>query len=542
MAPNALGIEAPLPGALEARFGKQIVDVAKMSPSQLVTESGGMISAESAGKIAEVAAKNGGKLTLSEVKAAGVPAAELALIEKGAQMAQATRVQVAEGKLVAAADQMVASGKYPTRAAALQGTELSPLVQKLNGGRAAATGEAAPAELAKATEAQAKPAEAQAKAGETLAKPGFNAADPVGFHQAKALEYGAQIEALKASSGKGLLGRLTKFTNGKKIAALEAQKTFHEQKAAELGKADPAALKSETSKLEATPHQAKLIGSLKAELAKVDPSSRYGKALTERIQQLESTPGENFARSATHLVAIAIGTNLFFNVWRQLKEDGKVDFKKATEFLGKSEFWMSTAGMVGGVFVGQKVAQLTFWELLSTRVMGMTPLGGTFMRLLPAFAGGAIGATILGGGLQNADWALVGAHTLGSTLGTAIAISMLAAGPIGQLVGAIVGGFIAEKVLEMIRGEGPEAEAAGAEDRAPGSDGDARAEAGAGASGAFTTEDVERVFQEMKTAYQAYLGLESAGNYGEAASAYERYMGLKRQLDGMRQTSYAARR
>jgi hypothetical protein len=109
-------------------------------------------------------------------------------------------------------------------------------------------------------------------------------------------------------------------------------------------------------------------------------------------------------------------------------------------------------------------------------------------------------------------------------------------------VGAIAGGFIAEKILEMIRGEGPEAEAQGREDAGAGAGG-GEAEAGAegGADDSFTTEDVNQAFQQMKASYDAYRKLEDAGRYQEAAQMYENYMGLKRQVDGMRQTAYAAR-
>lgn len=526
---NALGLNGPLPGAYEVQFGKTIADVAKLTPRQIVAESGGMISMEGATKLAEVAAKNGGSLSATQVREAGLKAADVQALETAGKAAASTRVTQAQTRVNAQADALVQAGKYPNRAAALQGAELKGVSESL-----------AKAQEGTGSRAASEPATPKA---ENAAR-SFDAGKPVEYHAAKAAEYSAQIEAVKAESGKGIFGRIKRFTNAKKIQALEAQKAFHEQKASELKGADPAALKSESAKLEMTAHQAKLHGALKAELAKVDPNSRYGKALQQRIEQLESTPGENFAKSAAHLVAISIGTNLFFNIWRQIKQDGKVDIGKAAEFLATKEFWMSTGGLVGGVFVGQKIAGMAFYELLATRVTGMTALGGTFVRLFPAFALGAVGATLLGGHAGDADWGLVGAQTIGSTLGTAIAISMLAAGPIGQLVGALVGGFIAEKVLEMIRGEGPEADAAAREDpAATGGDGEA---AGGGVSGyadgAFTTEDVELVFEQMKASYDAYKGLEEAGKYAEAAEAFETYIGLKRQLDSMRQTAFAARR
>ena len=56
------------------------------------------------------------------------------------------------------------------------------------------------------------------------------------------------------------------------------------------------------------------------------------------------------------------------------------------------------------------------------------------------------------------------------------------------------------------------------------------------------SEDVEMVFEQMKASYEAFKGLEETGKYGEAAEAFETYIGLKRQLDSMRQTAFAARR
>ena len=169
------------------------------------------------------------------------------------------------------------------------------------------------------------------------------------------------------------------------------------------------------------------------------------KRLAKECVSLNPLLPENFANTAKTLVMISIGTNLFFNLWRQATKEGKIDLKKATEFMMTKEFWLSTGGMIGGVFAGGIVARSTLFELLATRLTGLTPLGGTFFRLLPLFGLGAVGATLLGGGGANADWGMVGAQTVGSTLGTAIAISMFALGPIGQLVGAIVGGILAEK-------------------------------------------------------------------------------------------------
>ena len=61
------------------------------------------------------------------------------------------------------------------------------------------------------------------------------------------------------------------------------------------------------------------------------------------------------------------------------------------------------------------------------------------------------------------------------------------------------------------------------------------------ADGSFTSEDVEKVFEQMKAAFTSYQTLEQTGKYGEAAEAFEIYIGLKRQLDSMRQTAYSAR-
>ncbi len=524
---NVVGVNGPLPGAVEVQFGKGVVDIARLTPQQIRAQTAGVVSSDGAAKIAEVVGKKGGAMTVADLKASGMSSADIKAFESAGKAATQTRLGNAQVKLNAQADALVKSGKYANRGAALEGVELKGMNQKLR----AARGD---------SKAAASESPSNSKSS---SKTAFDVAKPAEFHSAKAAEYGAQIKALQAESGKGLFGRIKRFTNSKKIKNLEVQKASHEAKAAELKGADPAALKTASEKLSMTGHQAKLHKALTAEYAKVDPNSRYGKALGERIRQVESTPGENFAKTTGTLVAISIGTNLFFNVWRQATKEGKVDLKKATEFLMTKEFWMSTGGLLGGVFAGNFIAKQTFYELLATRVTGITPLGGTFVKLFPAFALGAVGATILSGGAANADWGKIGAHTIGSTLGTAIAISMFAFGPIGQLVGALVGGFIAEKVLEMIRGEGPEAEATGRNDEAVQGDGVGESEAGAEgyADGSFTSEDVDEVMSLMKASYESFQTLEQTGKYGEAAEAFEQYIGLKRQLDSMRQTAYSAR-
>ena len=483
------------------------------------------------------------------------------------EIAQAqAKVQALQGQLKASAADAVAQGKFSSVEQALKSPEFRGKAAELNSMeqalKAKATEAAKPGapktegavkenhvakaiekgkgtETAKGSETKTTDSKASetAKQGETTkASQTADVPPAMKVAEAKATQLRAQIQQLEAGKG----GLLSRFTKGRQLTKAKAELAKVEQDIAKM-KQDPNYLAQKNSELKIDPKsaQGKLISAIDAELAKPNLDPKYKAELMKRKASLESTPSQSFVKQGLQIVAISAATNILFNVYRQLKEDGKIDWGKATEFITNKQFWMSTGGVAVGAYLGGKVAMMPFMYLLTSRVAAITPFGGLVMSLLPAFLGGAIGGQLMGGGFQNIDWLMLIGQTLGSVLGTALAMTFFPGlGMIGNLAGAMIGGFIAEKIIEMIRG--PQSEASERGDGDTASSGDVEQLPSTKGSGTFTEGDVSQAFANMKSSYQAYLEAEKAGNYGQAAEYYQSYIGYKRTLDGMRQTSFSA--
>ncbi len=481
-------------------------------------------------------------------------AASAARAPKGAPPQAGGEVSLAAVKrmkadIMADARAAVKAGRFSSVKEALRSPEFVARRQKVHelqaGLRSGKSSGAASSGKSAASDASAEGAKAGTPEGSVKAGvSGAGANTALKLAEARAAELKAAIQSLEnGSSAGGVKGFLSRFTRKPRLKAAKAELAKVEAEIAKM-KSDPAYAAEMNRKLAAkNPAQAKLIAAIKKELAKPNLSPSYKKALETRLQQLENTPGHSFTRSAAQIVGISIGTNLLFNIYDQVRNGEKVDLAKAGAFLTNPSFWLGTAGVAVGAYVGQELAMVPMYYLLSTRLAAVSPMLGLAMSIFPAFLGGAIGGQLLGGGLQNADWARLIAQTIGSTLGVALVMAMIpGAGMIMQLAGAMTGGFIAEKLLDLFRG--PRSSASGRPDESGAVGGGSAA--GEGAKGevasisSFTSEDVDRTFADMKKAYEAFVKAEESGDFKSAAMWYERYVSFKRTLDGMRKVSYGS--
>ncbi|MBI4862056.1 MAG: hypothetical protein HY815_17640 [Candidatus Riflebacteria bacterium] len=365
-------------------------------------------------------------------------------------------------------------------------------------------------------------------------------------------EIQSQITQLQGKSGgiAGFFRRWILMDNSAKTA--EKLKTKLDANTAELAKleSDPEYRAKADAEFAANPKTQKISGQVsklvqahEAAMAKLDPNSAGYKAHAERVHELRSTSVESFGAQAKNMIIIGAATNILMSLGRQLKNGEKLDFGQAIKSVANPGFLVGTLGSAAGAFLGSKLLLMPFFDVMLTRVTGSLPgFAGIFLRLLPAFVGGALGGSVAGSLLgQKPDWALVFSQTIGAALGTALAMSFLPSlGMFGQIAAGMLGGWIAEKILDMIRG-GPKSEAtanSGATTSAtdkpelPAADGDATA-----GITQFTDADVQNAFQSMTAAYQKYLTAEKEGKLDVAAAAYQEYLGFKRNLDGYRQLS-----
>ena len=431
------------------------------------------------------------------------------------------KISSAQVKLQDAAAQMVAEGKYGSIQEAMT---KDPVLK------------AESTKLAKASETLNS---AKAKASQTEGIPGApgGASDILSVKQAELAKVQAEQAALSQGGKGGLMSIFKKPLNmlkSRSLAKQEAQLTKEIQKLQN----DPKYYEAEQQKLATkNPAQMKLINSIKTELQKPNLSDSYRAQLEKKLVQLENTPGPSFAKQSMQIIGLSIATNLVMNVGRQVMSGEGLDLKKAGEFLTDKKFWLGTAGVAVGSFVGGKLAQLPFIFLLTQRVAAFNPFLGLVAGMLPAFLGGAVGGQLLGGGMADADWTMLIAQTLGSTLGVALMMTMFPGlGMMGNLSGAMMGGMLAQKIVEMLRG--PKAEGQDKEG-VEGGDGQHDLPATDGGSRAsFTEGDVASTFTQLNDAYTRYLQAEQAQDYENAALAYEEYASLKARLDEMRNASY----
>ena len=87
-----LGLNGPLPGAVEVQFGKGIVDITKLTPQQIRAETAGVVSSEGAAKLSEVIAQKGGAVTAADLKASGMKAADIKAFESAGKSAVQARL------------------------------------------------------------------------------------------------------------------------------------------------------------------------------------------------------------------------------------------------------------------------------------------------------------------------------------------------------------------------------------------------------------------------------------------------------------------
>jgi hypothetical protein len=276
----------------------------------------------------------------------------------------------------------------------------------------------------------------------------------------------------------------------------------------------------------------------------VDPNSSAYKAYQNRIEELRTTSVESFGKTAKSMFLIGAGTNILLSLGRQLKSGEKLDFGEAIKSVANPGFLVGTLGSAGGAYLGSKLLLMPMFDVLLTRVSGsLPPFAGMFLRLLPAFIGGAVGGGLAGSVLgQKPDWALIFSQTLGAAMGTALAASFFPGlGMMGQIAAGMIGGWVAEKILGMIRGN-PKSEAqansAPTEGGAPGSLPPADGDATAGVPDGFSEADVSTAFNNLTASYQKYLAAEKAGQLDVAAASYQEYLGHKRKLDAYRQLSF----
>ncbi|MBI2945469.1 MAG: hypothetical protein HYY25_14850, partial [Candidatus Wallbacteria bacterium] len=501
-------LEAANANGFSVKFGQKTHDLGAMTAKQIEAETGGLISNENAQKIAETAKANGGKISVNDLSKLGLTDDAVSALRKGNTDAVAGQLQEARAKAVE---------RFGAESEAVKKIDSS--LEQLK---------------------QSQPAKSET----APAAPSKGMTELLSARTTQLDSVNAQIAKLESSTG-----LLAKFTKGKQLKALYEQKATLEKEIAGY-KQDPQALET-ANKAYQQKHekvfaeQAKQAGYLEVELAKVDPNSRYGRALQERINQIKGMPPESFAKQASNMFLIAAGTNIMLSLGRQLMNGEKPDLGAAIKGIATPQFLLGTAGAAIGAYAGSKFALSKMGLILTTKLGSfLPPVGRVFLQMLPAMAGGALGSTLLSGGFKEADWLQIGAETIGSTLGAALAMSLFPGmGIFGQISAGMMGAEAAKFILKMIRGD-PKSETAegggqAGEPQVPGAEGAAAKASATVAS--FTEKDVEDTFNAMGIFYQRYLDSEKSGNYGDAAQYYEKYAALKARLDGMRNSSFQAR-
>jgi hypothetical protein len=162
--------------------------------------------------------------------------------------------------------------------------------------------------------------------------------------------------------------------------------------------------------------------------------------LDQRIEEYRSNqqgqPSQlrALAGSAAKWAAFSAGMAVTTRAIESYRQNGDIDWGYATQDLRNTRFWTGT----GGAFLGSMAAS----------ALASALPGGAFVRTFAAIGGAAIGFQAGSGNLAHTDWAQLGATTLGSTIG---AIAFSAFGPLGTIIGGMLGHFIADKLLSMWR-------------------------------------------------------------------------------------------
>jgi hypothetical protein len=165
--------------------------------------------------------------------------------------------------------------------------------------------------------------------------------------------------------------------------------------------------------------------------------------LKSELKRSQAKPVTNFIKSGLSFAAMSVAITGGYNLIQQaIEQDGditRLDYKKAFQFMTQEEFYTGTAGSFTGGMLG---AALTSF------------LPGPF-KVLGAIAGASVGHQFGTGGWKSADWAQVGAQTIGSTigffLGAFIGSFLGPFAPIAIIAFSILGSWVADKVLTWIR-------------------------------------------------------------------------------------------
>lgn len=360
----------------------------------------------------------------------------------------------------------------------------------------------------------------------------------------------SQLTELQGESGgaSGLFRRWVLMDNSSKTA--EELKAKLEQNNSEItnlesnseaqAKAD-AAFAGSSKNQNASSEISKLIQAHEAEMAKLDSNSSSYKAHAERVEELRSTPLESFASQVTNSFVVGAATNILLSLGRQAANGEELDFTQAIGSVANSGFIVGTLGSAAGSYLGSQLLLMPVVDVMLTNISGaLPPFAGVFLRLLPSFVGGAVGGGLAGSLMgQEIDWTQVLVQTIGSALGTSLAMSFFPSlGMFGQIAAGMIGGWLAEKVLGMFRGDstGDSTDADGSQGggptELPSTDGDT----GDGTS--FSEADVQSAQDNMTAAYQKYVQAEQGSQLDVAAASFQEYLSYKHKLDTYRQVSF----
>ncbi|MBI3893881.1 MAG: helix-hairpin-helix domain-containing protein, partial [Candidatus Wallbacteria bacterium] len=352
--------EAAIANGFAVKFGSKTQDLGQMTAKQIETETGGLVNGDAAQKIADTAKANGGKISVNDLSKLGLTDDVVSTLKKGNTEAVTGQLQDARAKAVE---------KYGADSEAVK--KIDSNLEQVKG--------------------------SQGQSSESPAAPSKGFTDLLSARTTQLDGVNAQIAKLESSTG-----LLAKFTKGKQLKALYEQKSNLEKEISSY-KNDPKSLEQASAAYQQKnekvfAEQAKQAGYLETELAKVDPNSRYGRALQERISQIKGTPPESFAKQTTNMFLIAAGTNIMLQLGRQLKNGEKLDIASAIKSVANPQFLLGTLGSAVGAYAGTQFAVSKLGLILTTKLGAfLPPIGRVFLQMLPAMAGGAIGGTLLGG-------------------------------------------------------------------------------------------------------------------------------------------------
>ena len=176
---------------------------------------------------------------------------------------------------------------------------------------------------------------------------------------------------------------------------------------------------------------------------KLGQAEKVQSELKSELKRSEARPVTNFIKSGLSFAAMSVAITGGYNLINQaIANDGdlsKLDYKAAFQFMTEEDFYTGMAGSFTGGMLG---AALTSF------------LPGPF-KVLGAIAGASVGHQFGTGGWRTADWAQIGAQSIGSTigffLGAFIGSFLGPFAPVAIIAFSILGSWAADKALEWIR-------------------------------------------------------------------------------------------